>query len=562
MPLRPTLWYASLGVCHRLLAAWGILEHGFRARRGTDRSGSRGALFWIAAVAIGAVLGGPEIRGASPLAKGARRDTRPYAIVVEKDTAADPDWQGVVEALRKKHAAQVFHAESGGLKDLREGLAALRPRYVCFVARPAELARQGKARGQAPDGRVVEFPLHGLYYRDAAALVGSLDKDGYDHAVWSVLTGATPQDALRVVQARPLRVRRGLSHIGAGWLEWLESGVSFNESSQGKKWTKQPGKPPQEVRGPDDTTEEFAAELNSGKVDMVSTSGHATEHDWQLGYSYPDGQIVTTSWIAKLPAAAQDNYKQLREKAGATPTDSAGGLLAVDRANRVYEIRADNPKIYFSPGNCRIARVDGPECLALAWIRHGAMQFFGHVGLQTRSCYAWGVAEYFLALGGRFTFAEAVWLNQQAMRWELGQMGDQDKKDKYICCRNQTPAPAGPEFFWETVVLYGDPAWEARVEPQGYPLYDQELRTKDLGSGRKELVFTVRMRRGSHPSRPAAFLLNLGPVLQVEVQEGPANLLVTDNFALVPFWKPGEPAPPVGKEYKAVAVVRTTAAGQ
>jgi hypothetical protein len=48
----------------------------------------------------------------------------------------------------------------------------------------------------------------------------------------------------------------------------------------------------------------------------------------------------------------------------------------------------------------------------------------------------------------------------------------------------------------------------------------------------------------------------------VEVQEGPANLLVTDSFALVPFWKPGEPAPPVGKEYKAVAVVRTTAAGQ
>ena len=52
--------------------------------------------------------------------------------------------------------------------------------------------------------------------------------------------------------------------------------------------------------------------------------------------------------------------------------------------------------------------------MAIAWIHSGAMQFFGHVGLQTRSCYAWGVAEYFLALLGRFTFAEAVWLNQQS----------------------------------------------------------------------------------------------------------------------------------------------------
>jgi len=147
-------------------------------------------------------------------------------------------------------------------------------------------------------------------------------------------------------------------------------------------------------------------ELNADTADMVSTSGHATEHDWQMGYSYRSGQIVVPRWIPKLPQPARASYARLRETDAAA--FSTARLLAVDARNEVLAIATKNPKIYYSPGNCRIARVDGPGCMALGWIDHGAVQFFGHVGIQTRSCYAWGVAEYFLALQGRFTFAESV----------------------------------------------------------------------------------------------------------------------------------------------------------
>jgi len=198
----------------------------------------------------------------------------------------------------------------------------------------------------------------------------------------------------------------------------------------------------------------------------------------------------------------------------------------------------------------------------LGWIHHGAMQFFGHVGLQTRSCYAWGVAEYFLALQGRFSFAEAVWLNQQALRWEVGQMDEKDKQ-KYMCCRNELPYPAGRELFWETTVFYGDPAWEARAKHVVDPLYDQQMQTKELEEdGQVELTFTVTMRRASLPSRPAAFLLKTQAGSEVEVKEGPGNLVVADNFALIPFWKPGQPAPEIGQQYKAVVVVRRVPAGK
>ena len=88
------------------------------------------------------------------------------------------------------------------------------------------------------------------------------------------------------------------------------------------------------------------------------------------------------------------------------------------------------------------------------------------------------------------------------------------------------------------------------------PLYDQQTHTRELEDGATELTFTVRMRSASVPSRPAAFLLENVPVSEVEVKEGPENLVVADNFALVPFWRPGQPAPQIGKEYKAVVLLR------
>ena len=50
---------------------------------------------------------------------------------------------------------------------------------------------------------------------------------------------------------------------------------------------------------------------------MVSTSGHATEEDWQMGYSFRSGQIATPSRIAKLPRTARENYKKFLESKAA-----------------------------------------------------------------------------------------------------------------------------------------------------------------------------------------------------------------------------------------------------
>ena len=58
------------------------------------------------------------------------------------------------------------------------------------------------------------------------------------------------------------------------------------------------------------------------------------------------------------------------------------------------------------------------------------------------------------------------------------------------------------------------------------------------------------------PLGPAAFLLDTGPASDVDVKEGPKDLVLADEFALVPFWKADESAPETGKEYRAVVVLR------
>ena len=486
----------------------------------------------------------------------------PYAVVASPKTLADRGWKKVVQILVKRHKAKVFPWDGKETKDLKEKLAAYSPRYVCFVATPAELSRTGRVRARTRSGRTLLLPLFGIYYHQVGLLMRSLDKDPYDDAIWAVLTGADPRDARWVASAsaRPLRVRRELSHMGGGWLEWLKEGVSFSETEKGRMRLKRPGAAPVWKKGPEDTTSSFIKEVNSGKVDMITTSGHATEHDWRMGYSYKNGVIMPAGNIKRIPSKARKNLETLKKAEPKVWAKKRPALLGIDTKFQVYPLYTRNPKIYYSPGNCLIGRVDGKSCMVLSWIHHGAVHFFGHVGLQTHSCNAWGIVDYFLKLQGRFTFAESVWLNQQTLWWkkERGKLG----KDQYMCCRNERIFPVGPRFYWETVVLYGDPAMDARVKKVRAPLYDQKMIETILPDGNVELTFSVKMSESQTPSRPAAFFLPRKQRKLVKVLSGPKDILVADDFALVPFWASKEPAPEKGKEYKAVVVVETTPPGK
>ncbi|RKY18037.1 MAG: hypothetical protein DRP63_02720 [Planctomycetota bacterium] len=373
-----------------------------------------------------------------------------YAIVLASDfedqdfDGVQTKWGKVLELLKKKYqktGCKVFRYKGMPNKDaaLKKALAEYRPTYVCFLRRPKRCS--------------VKFCV------SVVKLMRSLDDDPYPDAIWAIFTAYNDKDALKMVEAKPLLVRRHLSHVGSGWLKWFESGVSFSEGRRGEKWIKKPGKEPERVEGPNDTAEQWVKVLNKNDVDILSTSGHATERDWGMGYPHWGGKVKVVG----------------------------GGKLAafenLGRGKR-HDIKTDNPKIYYSPGNCLIAHIPCErrfirDCMVLSWMHNGVYQFFGHVLPQTRWCTAWGVAEKFFALQDTYTFAEAVYANRIAGRYLTNnRKGGREK------------------YFWNRclhiTVLYGDPAWEARMKRVKKPLYEFKLNVTSAKEGRKKATLTLK----------------------------------------------------------------------
>src|SRR4051794_5924255 len=91
-----------------------------------------------------------------------------YAVVVSKQTYADPKWKPVADALVAKHGGKLLTADA----DVTSALPALKvafPRYTCFVATSAEASRE--------------------YVAAVHRLTRKLDDDPYTDTIWGILTG-------------------------------------------------------------------------------------------------------------------------------------------------------------------------------------------------------------------------------------------------------------------------------------------------------------------------------------------------------------------------------------
>lgn len=360
--------------------------------------------------------------------------SRPYAVVVDEETLEHPEWGQVVEALQKKYNAKIFVAHYPKVGTVRKALNEYMPWYVCFIAQPEQATRE--------------------MITAAAYTMTWLDDDPYEDAIWAVLTGFVAEDALRIVNAEPLFVRKELSNSWDGWLDLLEVGVSLSSDSD-YKFVKNVGGVKQQLKGPKERLSEFVEVLNRDDCDIITTSAHATEHIFYLGY----------------PKTASDGYITHNEK---------GDVYGIDTLGKVHRVNAKKSKIYYAPGNCLIGHVDGQSCLSLAWIHNGVNAFFGHMYNQDRPCYAWAIAEYFMTLQGQYTFAEATYANWLALRFSVD-----EQLEVYLCC----------DRGGKGTVLYGDPAWEARVKHTTVPAYTQDLNIEHLSDGLIEMTVSVTVNR-------------------------------------------------------------------
>jgi len=385
-----------------------------------------------------------------------------YCVVVSKTTADDPQWKAVVSALREKHAAEVLVFE----KSPTESLAALRrsmPRYIGFVAQPKEAGREFVAQ------------VH--------RLTRELNDDPYTDALWGIITGYDADSALRIVREKaPLVVHRAAAATEIE-LPLCEEGMWYCELKQGKMVRKLPGGKPQQQKVPSDTTHALVDLLDDYRPQLFVTSGHASERDWMIGYAYGNGQFRCEH----------------------------GQLYGIDTQGHRFPVQSDNPKVYLPVGNCLMGHIDGPDAMALAYMKSaGVRQMIGYTVTTWYGYAGWGMLDYFVEQPGRFTMAEAFVANEQALVNRLATYfpgmekaepeGGQAPRGELSSAARQAGLTwndaEGLLYDRDTLAFYGDPAWEARMAP-GPLAWEQKLTVAD---GRYE--FNIRPLRGAESFEP------------------------------------------------------------
>ncbi len=445
-----------------------------------------------------------------------------YAVVVSQQTAADGQWKLVIDALVAKHSADVI-MYGGAVDEAKPALAERLPRYACFVATPEEASR--------------------TFVGQVHRLTRQLDADPYTDCLWGILTGYDAASALRIAKHRePLTIRK----VAAGTefaTEMVDEGVWYCELNQGKMVQKESGGDAHETRAPDDTTQALVDTLNVWHADLFITSGHATERDWQLGYAYRNGSFRCAD----------------------------GRLFGLDTRPQRLPIDSPNPKVYLPIGNCLMGNIDGPDCMALAWMNNaGVQQMLGYTVPTWYGYMGWGVLDYFVEQPGRYTFTEAFFANQHALVHRLAthcpEFLDQPSGDTggprvraTLSDRAQaaglTPGdPPGLAFDRDVVAFYGDPAWQARMaeRPRAYEqtltragdTFTLEIRP-NRGADSFGPVNTNGSQRGWRPF--VAFLPYRVTDVRIVAGED-LSPVVTDDFVLVPNPRVCDPA----KRYRVV----------
>ncbi|MFH1227025.1 MAG: transglutaminase domain-containing protein [Planctomycetota bacterium] len=394
----------------------------------------------------------------------AERTRLGYAIIVSRATREDADWGKVVDAFAAKYDARIFTYEETDPAGVIKELINYAPQYVAFIAKQTEAMRKFVFR--------------------AKQMMRVLDADPYEDAPWGIITGYNYEDCLRMAKEDKLVIHKALSGVGSGWLDCFNEGLAFSEGEKNAMFVKQPGKPLERQVGPDDTTKSFVDALNTDEYQMMSTSGHATERDWQIGYSYPNGMLLS----------------------------KGGKLSGRDLSGQTYPITTTNSKVYYSPGNCLIAHISNENCMALAWIHSGANQFFGHTLSQGQPCYAWNIVNYFMVLEGRFTYAESVYLHQVAADFT---------KAPSVCCHS--------------TVFYGDPVWEARVASEREAPYTQSIKFDKAGN-KVTITIAADFKQDYEDQPVAAFLPE--PIQKQKTElisgvEAGLGVLALDNVVLI-----------------------------
>lgn len=373
-----------------------------------------------------------------------------YVVVTTNEIRDCKDWYNVVTTLAKRHKATILFYESKPIEVIEE-LRKLSPRYVAFVEKPENLNRE--------------------YVIEGHRMSRKIDDDIYADYLWGIITGYDAEAALRMVvnSEKPYVLKNALTTTGEmSGGEWFDRFAFMSDGKVGEWGEKKNGeaKVSNYQINKWEILNKWVEKYREIDPDFIISSAHATETNLEMPFSVGD-------------------------------VKSKGGLLYADFIRPDTLPSTLHPRVYFPAGNCLIGNIDNTkESMAIAWMNGGgATSMVGYVVPTWFGRNGWGGLKYFASSWGRFTLAQAVYLNQQDMlrienEWNtkmleidypfseasINEDRDFDIIFKKIIGKEPTKDQRGFIHDRDVVVLYGDPAWDVR------------LKSKDLGYSVKSAI--------------------------------------------------------------------------
>lgn len=371
-----------------------------------------------------------------------------YAIVASKVVMDDPEWKAAtIDVLAAKHpGAQVLVWEANP-NEVKAELAKSQPSFTAFVVKPTQA------------GVSMTIALSNL--------CRALDDDPYVDTFWGVITGYDAEAARALSAAGPIAIERALDCAGCD-LTAFDKAWRYTEDHRGTMnfWERGVTDTVQDIPCDTDNTQGVLERLQKDNIQFMTTSGHATQRDWQMGYSGPNMAMV---------------HKD-------------GRLISVDTKKQRHAAGSAEPKVYFGTGNCLIGDVDKPDCMVLSWLKDGgARQFMGYTITTWFGAQGWGTQGLFVDTAGLTTANEAFHFTNTGIVEKIRSYGIPDMMDfrfTEIKASGNFPVTPGMQHWAvglaksgktqeavakalqervghlhdrDVVCFYGDPALDARI---------------------------------------------------------------------------------------------------
>lgn len=405
-----------------------------------------------------------QLSAYSPIAKSII-STQPheYVVISSDHTLKDSAWKEVAQQLQQRHQADLL-SYSSAPQELLTKLQELSPRYVAIVLKPEEINKE--------------------YVVEMHKLSRQIDDDIYADFLWGIITGYNAEAALRMVtnSSSPLTVKSGIATItelkSGKWFDAFAYLDDFEAGLYGEKLSKTDDIHTT-VFAKEDVAKKFADMYTDIDPDFITTGSHATQYGLEIPYTH--------------------------NKAIAARVKSQDGLLYVENSvtdEKLPLLASDKPRVYMPVANCLIGDIDNSEnSMALAWMNTSNITAYAAYVVPTwYGRNGWGGLKYWLTTPGRYTVAQAMYLNQQDINTHLGDWDQfsQLSAPNKLNDRDKT----GFEHDRDVVVYYGDPKWDARLqeipEENDFTVQSELKGNKYIITIQTKANFSLERMQGSH----------------------------------------------------------------